>query len=220
MLFSVLNGPSSRTHLFTFTLIATLLCIAGSPAVVAQEQAAEPLTSEEPRNDEVAFDTDRGIWVFDSDGDTWPDLTEELSGTDIYDAADYPGSELLQNLPAALLDFPTNNCRSPFFSQQGLRLCISPVKNAATYRFASASCSVIGGRVCDFEDLYYIYQQTGNDANFNPNGKWLGQITGDSRVLCGNRSVTFNNDPDINNFDGECSAGGVRTYWCCHSKIH
>ncbi len=208
-----LQNSSVRPYLSFLTLIAVLLLIAGASAVSAKER---PVVVAE--GDEIPFDTDRGIWVFDTDGDTWPDLTEELDGTDPNDAAEYPGS----SIPAGVLgqkelDFPSSPCRGSF-TQQKLRLCISAVKDSATYRTASATCSVIGARVCDFEDLYYIYQQTANDANFNPNGKWLGHFTGDSTVHCGNRSVTFNNDPDIANFDGTCSASGSRTYWCCHTK--
>lgn len=206
------SHPSVQSYLFVVAFIAVLSSVVGASMASAEEKPALAA-----HGDEIPFDTDRGIWVFDTDGDTFPDLTEKLGGTDPNDATDYPGSSISAAIPEKKLDLTATSCRSSF-TQQQLRLCISNVMNSATYRTASATCSVIGARVCDFEDLYYIYQQTSNDANFNPNGKWLGQYTGDRVVHCGNRSITFNNDPDINDFDGTCNANGSRTYWCCHTR--
>lgn len=199
--------------LFRFSLIGALLLFASASATFGQEELPAAVEGEE-----IPFDTDRGVWAFDTDGDTWPDLTEELAGTDPYDATDYSGSDLISQTPLQKeLDFPSRPCRGPF-TQQNNRLCITGVQNASNYRAASATCSNIGARVCDYEDLNYLYFFTANDANFNPNGKWLGHFVGDSTVQCGNRSVTFNNDPDTTNFDGTCNVFGNRTFWCCHTR--
>ena len=201
----------STRHRFVLLAAALLLIAIAAPASAQEKPAAAG-------SEELLFETDRNQWLAATDGDSWPDLTEELGGTDPYDAASNAGNLVAAELPSEKeLDFPSSPCRGTF-TQRGLRLCITGLKTAATYRVASATCSVIGARVCGFEDLYYIYNQTAFDASYNPLGKWLGDFTADNRVLCGNKSITFNNDPDINDFDGECDSRQSRFYWCCHTK--
>ena len=54
------------------------------------------------------------------------------------------------------------------------------------------------------------------DSGYNPDGMWLGDLAGDDNALCGNRAVTFDNDPDIFNFDGTCWRSDRRGFWCAH----
>lgn len=157
------------------------------------------------------IDIERQIALIDTDGDTFPDVTEAIDGSDPRDAADLPGGAA-----APVAGFPAAACRAGF-QQAGGRLCISSAtQNATRYRSASNNCRDQMGHVCTYEDLYYLYVKTGLDATYDPNGAWLGNFVGDDAVLCGNKSVTSNNDPDILNFDGECDKDDVRPYWCCH----
>jgi hypothetical protein len=47
--------------------------------------------AEENTNNDSHYDTERGIVLDDIDGDTWPDVTEELRGTDPQDSESFPG---------------------------------------------------------------------------------------------------------------------------------
>ena len=112
--------------------------------------------------------------------------------------------------------FPTGSCRMGFV-QRGARLCISnQVQGARTYQNASVHCRGLRSHVCTYDDLAYIYASTTADATYDPNGRWIGNMTGDDQVLCGNRAVTSNNDPDIMNFENSCNKNNSRAYWCCH----
>ena len=156
--------------------------------------------------------------LIDSDGDSFPDLTEKLGGTDPFDISDFPGSETLAEEKAltAAAGFPTATCRSGF-RQAGARLCISSTtQNAARYEVASYRCRAKRARVATYEDLMYLYVYTSLDATYSPNGKWIGNIVGDDRVLFGNRSITSNNHSNIWNFEGVADKGNSRTYWCAH----
>jgi len=58
------------------------------------------------------------------------------------------------------------------------------------------------------------------DAIYDPSGgKWLGDFVQNDFVNCGDWSVTFNNDPNIWNFEGTCSKWEKHNYWCCHDRI-
>ncbi|NJK33285.1 MAG: hypothetical protein HC927_13290 [Deltaproteobacteria bacterium] len=99
----------------------------------------------------------------------------------------------------------------------GARLCISATKkDADAYPRAVSVCRNEFGRVCTYEDITYLYRNTSNDANYNPLGVMLGNLIDDDTVICGNRSVTFNNDPDVSNFEGPCGKSIPRPFWCCH----
>jgi len=37
-------------------------------------------------------------------------------------------------------------------------------------------------------------------------------------VNCGNRTITFDNDPDVWDFEGTCDKSGQNAYWCCHDR--
>ena len=98
-------------------------------------------------------------------------------------------------------------------------LCIDQwVQNATNYTQAFANCRARQARVCTYEDLGYLYLATPYDPTFNPLGRWLGDFTHDDYVNCGNASITFNNDPDIWNFEGTCIKWDSRDYWCCHDR--
>ena len=168
------------------------------------------------------FDTDRGVPLVDTDGDGFPDLTESLELTNPFDATNYPGSDM----PAEKADegevadpgFPATSCRSGY-RQAGSRLCISTnVHNARSYANAMVYCRDRRGRVASYGDLRYLYVRTSLDAAYNPSGRWIGNFVDDDRALCGNRSITTNNDPDIGNFEGECSRFDNRNFWCAHDR--
>jgi hypothetical protein len=109
----------------------------------------------------------------------------------------------------------------PGYMQVSTRLCITPSPQSTIgfgFDHALANCRRRGGRVATYGDLYYLYYYTDLDASFNPNGKWLGpDLIGDDWALCGNADVTYDNDPDINNFEGTCNKHDWwRDYWCAH----
>lgn len=113
--------------------------------------------------------------------------------------------------------FPAGACR-PGYIQAGPRLCISQfVQGAAQFDTAMRLCRNQFGRVATYGDLYYLYINTGLDANYSPNGKWLGEdLSADDLALCGNRDITVNGDGDQENFEGTCNKNDVRPYWCAH----
>ena len=185
------------------------------------EVLTDPLGQEEEM-----FDLETGLWLVDTDGDTYPDLTEERMETDPFDADSYPGQIAadtrggLVALPESAVDIESALCRSGFV-QRGTRLCATGLKGPSYYDDATIVCGASGARVCAYSDLYYIYTQTTADATFNPLNRFIGNIIADSTALCGSRSITFNNDPDIVDFDKACptrSFGTKRNYWCCHTK--
>lgn len=201
-------------------MIILLLTLAGMPALA--EKAEDPGN---PPPGAVGYDVERGIWLFDTDGDTFPDLTEELGGTDPAD----PASNPLALLEAAARSsdrsgdnkagFTRRNCRSGFTWQPDApHLCISLVDNATNYTQAAANCRARQARLCTYEDFDYLFIGTTYDANFNTFGQWLGDFTQDDYVNCGNASITFNNDPDIWNFEGTCAKGISLPYRCCHDR--
>jgi hypothetical protein len=109
-------------------------------------------------------------------------------------------------------------CRAGFVLA-GPRLCISVnLQSAQTYANADTLCRDIGARVADYGDLRYLYVRTGLDAAFNANGRWIGNVVGDDRVLCGNRNISADNHPDIANFEGTCNRFDQRSYWCAYER--
>ena len=162
------------------------------------------------RGQPVGFDEETQAWLYDADGDSWPDTTEHRGGTDLQDPSSHPGPD-----PDA--NFPAINCR-PGFIQAGSRLCISQfVQNASPYANASSNCRNLYARVCSYEDLTYLYLNTGLDASYNPlPTAWIGNMIADDVSMCGNASITANNDPDIWNFEGQCNKTEWRPFWCCH----
>ena len=108
-------------------------------------------------------------------------------------------------------------------SRTTLRVTL-PACGPDRYDRASVSCRNKGGRVCSYEDLFYIYHEVPEWARYwNPSGKWLGDFTRDDKVLCGNKTVSsytlspYDNDTDsdIWNFEGECNKKDSRKYYCC-----
>jgi len=173
----------------------------------------------------VGYDVETHQWLFDSDGDGFPDLTEEIGDTDPFDPHSNPRTE-----PAAggegvgvkleKVGFQQPACRVGFNSWPGApRLCITATQNAALYEQAAVSCRTNFSRLCSYEDLSYLYINSNVDAAFDPSGgKWLGDFTANDVVNCGDQSVTFDNDPDIWNFEGACSKFERHPYWCCHDR--
>lgn len=202
----------------TCALAAALGCYGAesAPGGALPEEAGEArsdlwIAKPAARAAEVPFDIERQVVLIDTDGDTFPDITEAIEGTDPGDATDLPGGA-----PVVAPSFPAASCRAGF-KQAGNRLCISSAtQNATRYRSASNNCRDQMGHVCTYEDLYYLYVKTALDATYDPSGVWIGNIVGDDEVLCGNKSVTSNNDPDILNFEGVCDKDDLRPYWCCH----
>lgn len=187
------------------------------PSALAQLEQKK-LAQKEIAPQETPYDTDREEWAdLDSDGDTFPDLTEEIEGSDPSDPDDYPGAvSPEENVLEAQVGFPTTTCRSGY-RQAGPRLCISQnVFNADSYADAMVTCRDRRGRVANYGDLRYLYLRTTLDAQYNPAGRWIGDIVGDNKALCGNKSITFNNDPDIGDFEGTCSRFDNRNFWCAH----
>jgi len=201
----------------SFKAVLPLLCIFGFG------QGATIVVAEE------LYDTDTETLLVDTDGDGYPDVTEKLGGTDPVNASDFPGADLGASADAksalvksttkstlAAAGFPTASCR-PGFRQAGPRLCISQnVQNATRFDRATQRCRDIRSRVATYEDLFYLFIRTNLDATYNPLGKWIGNMTGDDQVMYGNRSITFNNDPDMWNFEGLANKSNNRNYWCAH----
>jgi hypothetical protein len=202
-----------------------LLMLAGVPAW-AQSSAGPG----EPPPGAVGFDVERQIWLYDTDGDTFPDLTEEIGGTDPFDEHSNPRALM----EAAAVEhggagpgvgnrvgFTRRECRPGFvWHAGGPNLCISQyTQNAVKYTQAQANCRLLQARVCTYEDLGYLYLSTNMDAAYDPaGGKWLADFTLDNNVNCGNASITFNNDPEIWDFEGTCDKSNQRAYWCCHDR--
>lgn len=86
---------------------------------------------------------------------------------------------------------------------------------AQRYDVASSECKNLNGRVCTYEDLFQVFYTTTGYETYNPEGKWLGNMTGDDQVLCGNKAITYTGDGDIWNFEGTCNKNERLSYWCC-----
>ncbi|MGH8490163.1 MAG: hypothetical protein ACREXS_15165 [Gammaproteobacteria bacterium] len=71
--------------------------------------------------------------------------------------------------------------------------------------------------MASYGDLFYLYQNTTLDANYDPFGKWIGSdLVGDDQPLVGNVSITFDGDLRQENFEGTAEKSQVRPYWCAH----
>jgi len=113
---------------------------------------------------------------------------------------------------------PSGACRAGF-REAGSRMCITTnTANASTFANALVYCKDRLSRVASYGDLRYLYVRTSFDAAYNPSGRWIGNYVGDDRALCGNRSVTSNNDSDIANFEGTCSRFDNRSFWCTYDR--
>ncbi|MEM6794977.1 MAG: hypothetical protein AAF725_13440 [Acidobacteriota bacterium] len=193
-------------------------------ALVLSLTAATVAWAEKPG--EPIYDTDRDEWLADTDADGVADLTEELEGTDPYDAEDYLGkvddplaqANALQS-GAQKVGFARGTCGSRF-RQIGSDLCIDTDEQARrSYLSAQYVCRTRKARVCSQEDMYYVFLRGGSLVpSYNPIGFWLGDAVHDDTVLCGNKSVTSSGDPDRNNFEGHCAKNGSRQYFCCHDR--
>jgi hypothetical protein len=130
------------------------------------------------------------------------------------------GATVLASMPTPVhAIFPAATCR-PGYQQAGPRLCISnQLQNAATYPAAASNCRTNRGQVCSYEDLTYLYRNSQLDAQYNPNGRWIGNMPSDDQAFCGNAAITADGDPDGNNFEGTCAKSDNRGYWCCHDDL-
>lgn len=202
------------------------LLLLGLAAMPAMAQPADNPDEKPPGA--VGFDTDRQIWLFDTDGDGFPDLTEQLGGTDPSDSSSNPLAlaEAAAGVaaPSGVEKFQFSFCQPNFWIPLNTpvwaqRLCISNrVQGAVNLTQAIVNCRVQSARVCSYEDLAYLYLTSDDDPNYDPYGKWLGDWVSDDVVNVGNAHITFNNDPDIWNFEGEASKWDPRPYWCCHNR--
>jgi len=196
-----------------------MLALVGMPALAQKSDNPD----EQPPGS-VGYDIETGQWLFDTDGDTFPDLTEELGGTDPLDKNSNPMALLglsPEDSGENKVGFTSRFCRDGFVAVPGAPfLCISQwLQDAANYTQATVGCRLQKSRICSYEDLDYIYLTTKYDASFNPaGGRWLGDFVADDYVNCGNFSITFDNDPDIWNFEGTCSKWDRHEYWCCHDR--
>jgi hypothetical protein len=178
------------------------------------EPASPPAAPSEPR---VASDRDAvepAVMAAASEGSSLPDLVAR--------AAPRPGGNPMppERSPGASNpsgSFPAAECREGY-TQRGSRLCISDLRAQSNYPNASSVCRNDYGHVCTYEDLTYVYLNSTSDASYNPNARFMGPMSDDDRVYCGNRNITFDNDPDISNFESQCSKNGERRYWCCHDR--
>lgn len=201
-------------------LIFVALVLAGAPLLADDSDASSP---------SAYFDTDRQMWLVDTDGDGVVDLTEELEGTDPLDPKSFLGSDAetsdvgqdgSESGAFEKVGFARGSCRSGFQTPPGAdRLCIDQHEQSQRANInASRKCRDRFARVCTYEDLYYLYERSSLDASYNPNGMWVGGIQTDDIALCGNRSITFNNDPDRFDFEANCAKTTPRSYWCCHDR--
>ena len=203
-----------------------LLALTGAPAL-----AQKPDDAGEKPPGAVGFDIETNQWLFDSDGDGFPDLTEEIGGTDPQDRESNPKSTLeaaagadggseAQVGKAGKVGFQQATCRGGFYNWAGApRLCITLTQNAEVYEQAAANCRAKSSRLCSYEDLGYLFIGSSVDVIYDPSGqKWLGDFVQNDYVNCGDLSVTFDNDPDTMNFEGTCSKFEKHPYWCCHDR--
>lgn len=199
-----------------------LMMLAGLPALAQLESVSGP-GAQPPGS--VGYDVETKQWLFDTDGDTFPDLTEKLTHTDPADPNSNPLALLTPPpsggaVPGERADkvfIQSSTCRWDF-ANPAPRLCITAAQSAGTYFHAVSQCGVNYSRICTHDDLSYLYAQSSLDYQYDPNGKWLGDSLQDDYVNCGNASITFDNDPDMLNFDGTCHRGESHSFFCCHDK--
>jgi hypothetical protein len=156
----------------------------------------------------------------DSDNDGYADVTEKQEGSDPFNAEDTPilgennepqdGIQIQGAVPA-----PT--CRFGFRTI-GNDLCISSSPISARHFFvAQLTCQNQKTRVATYGDLTYVYFSSTLDALYNPNGRWIGpELIQNDTALVGDRSITGDNDPDQNNFEGHSNKAVNREFWCAH----
>jgi hypothetical protein len=95
-------------------------------------------------------------------------------------------------------------------------ICISnSPQTSQTFQNATFLCHIQGARVASYEDLVFLYNVSSLEPAYSPISKWLGPgLVVDDKALCGNKDITFNGDPDINNFEGTCNKNDQRQFWC------
>ena len=145
----------------------------------------------------------------DTDADGVPDLVEMFAGTSPSDPAEAPKAPRTKG-----------NCPTGWSKRE--MLCWSNLSSYATrYYYASLNCRGMVDyykapiRVANYEDLSYLYISFPNlAASYNPRYSWIGNIVGDDKVLCGNKSITSSTDPDRYNFEGRCNKTNSKRFWC------
>jgi hypothetical protein len=130
-------------------------------------------------------------------------------------------ARVLNGTAAYIANFRTASqtpCRTGF-QPAGQRLCISVnAHSPRTYANAMTYCRDRRSRVASYGDLRYLYVRTAVDAAYNPKSRWIGNFVDDDHALCGNRSITYDNDPDIGNFEGTCRRFDNRSFWCAYDR--
>lgn len=194
--------------------IALAVTIALTGSLFAGPAFAKPPASAPPSEG-----TDLELSLPDTDGDSYPDRTEEIGGTDPYDAASNPQALTRPSHFAAKDAFPP--CRSGF-TQRGLYLCVTgrygPYPSSVRFELAAETCRNARARLCTYNDFFYIFNETSADASYNPYNTYIGNVVADDGVLCGNASVPYNNHPNIWNFEGNCGYSGANSFFCCYDR--
>ncbi len=151
----------------------------------------------------------------------WSNPSVRRGGVAMGTSATHNNARVLNTTAAYIANFRVSAatpCRSGFLLA-GARLCISVnAHSARTYANAMTYCRERRSRVASYGDLRYLFVRTGIDAAYNPSGRWIGNFVDDDRALCGNRSITRDNDPDIGNFEGTCSRFDNRSFWCAYDR--
>lgn len=99
--------------------------------------------------------------------------------------------------------------------QAGKRFCISKEKEKQQNRNGAVSlCDAKGARVCTSQDLLELHVETDLDAQYDPNGAWLGDLRVDGGASCGVGSIV-DGDLDVDGFVGTCDEDDARSFWCC-----
>lgn len=151
----------------------------------------------------------------------WSNPSVKRSNVAMGTAANHNNARVLNGTAAHIANFRTaaqTPCRTGF-QPAGPRLCISVnAHNARSYANAMVFCRDRRSHVASYGDLRYLFVRTAVDAAYNPSGRWIGNLVDDDRALCGNRAITYDNDPDIGNFEGKCSRFDNRSFWCAYDR--
>jgi hypothetical protein len=111
---------------------------------------------------------------------------------------------------------------------RAVSLCIHEVpQSPLSFLRAVTLCRNRGARIATFEDLQYVLTNLASTfpeliPAYNPQGRQLGNLTGDNQALCGNESITVPGDPRgfRFDFDGTCVRNGPpRSFWCAHDPL-
>lgn len=132
-----------------------------------------------------------------------------VCGSDIAAAAERPIDGVVPDsnfIPGKPDDCPQGQ------QQGGKRFCVSKEQQQErSYQEAVLACDSDGARVCTSQDLIELHIETELDAQYDPNGAWLGDLMVDGAAPCGIASIE-GEDAD---FVGACDQSQPRAFWCC-----